>query len=123
VPLGSKRDMTEAVTAQIERFAPGFRDTIVASAATPASHLAQSNANYIDGDIAAGALTLRRLLLGPAAARRWSPYRTGVPGHYLCSAATPPGPGVHGMAGWHAATEVLRREFGLNAPSLAPRAL
>jgi len=120
VPLGSTRDMTETVTAQIERFAPGFHDTIVASTATPASRLAQSNANYIDGDIAAGALTLRRLLLGPTAPS-WSPYRTGVRGHYLCSAATPPGPGVHGMAGWHAATEVLHREFGLDAPSLAPR--
>ncbi len=121
VPLGSKHDMTEAVTSQIERFAPGFRDTIVASAATPAARLADSNANYIGGDIAAGALTLRRLLLGPDGAPNWSPYRTGVPGHYLCSAATPPGPGVHGMAGWHAATEVLRHEFGLNAPRLAPQ--
>lgn len=118
VPLGSARDMTGAVTAQIERFAPGFRDIIVASTCTPAAQLAQTNANYIGGDIAAGALSVRRLLTGPAAS--WNPYATAVPGHYLCSAATPPGPGVHGMAGWHAAAAVLRREFHLKPPSLAP---
>src|SRR5690625_72692 len=120
VPLGSPRDMVREVSAQIERFAPGFADTIVASACTPARDLPQTNANYVGGDIAAGALSLRRLLAGPAA--RWSPYAIGVAGSYLCSAATPPGPGVHGMSGWHAATEVLRCEFQLAPPALAPAA-
>lgn len=120
VPVGSPRDVTGEVIGQIERFAPGFTDTIIASTCTPASERAQTNANYIGGDIAGGQLSLRRLLVGvPFGA---SPYATPIAGTYLCSAATPPGPGVHGMSGWHAATEVLRTEFNLDAPPLTPTA-
>lgn len=114
VPAGSDRDMTEAITAQIERFAPGFRDVVVAAAAIPASAMSEHNANYVGGDISAGAITVPRMLLGPVAGL--DPYATGVPGTYLCSASVPPGPGVHGMGGWHAARRVLRDRFGILAP-------
>lgn len=114
VPAGSDRDMTEAVTAEIERFAPGFRDVVVAAHAVPAARMALHNANYVGGDIAAGAVTLRRTLVGP----RWQldPFATGVDGAYLCSASAPPGPGVHGMGGWHVARRVLRDRFGITTP-------
>jgi phytoene dehydrogenase-like protein len=69
------------------------------------------NANYVGGDISGGATTLRQLVLRPAA--RWDPYETPLPGVYLCSASTPPGQGVHGMAGLHAATRALRARFGV----------
>lgn len=118
VPTGSERDMTEAVTREIERFAPGFRDLVVAASAVPAAGMAAHNANYVGGDIAAGAITLRRVLVGP----RWQadPYATGVEGAYLCSSSAPPGPGVHGMGGWHVARRVLR-DIGITAPpDLAP---
>lgn len=120
VPHGSRRDVTEDVIRHIECYAPGFRDTIVASQCTPAAELTQHNANYIGGDIAAGALHLRRLLGG--ATGGWDPYATGIPGVYLCSAATPPGPGVHGMSGWHAAKRALRQRFDLPPPELGPEA-
>ena len=111
-------DVTEAVTAQVERYAPGFRDVVVAARCVPAARMADDNANYVGGDIAAGAVTLRRVLGGPAP--RWDPYRAGD-GVYLCSAAVPPGPGVHGMGGWHAARRVLADVFGIRRPpSLAP---
>lgn len=119
VPHGSERDVTEAVTAQIERFAPGFRDTIVASRCVPAAAMSSHNANYIGGDIAAGAMTIPRVLLGFRPA--WNPYAIGVPGAYLCSASVPPGPAVHGMCGWFAARHALRERFGVSQPpSLAP---
>ncbi|MFE0025418.1 phytoene desaturase family protein [Amycolatopsis sp. NPDC059021] len=111
VPHGDPLDATDAVRRRIERFAPGFSDTILASAARPASELEAYNANYVGGDIAGGAVSLRQLLARPAP--RWNPYRTPLSGVYLCSAATPPGSGVHGMAGMHAAKAVLRREFGI----------
>ncbi|MCU1432560.1 MAG: dependent oxidoreductase [Actinotalea sp.] len=114
VPTGSDRDMTEAITAQVERFAPGFRDVVVAAHATPASRMSAHNANYVGGDISSGAVTLPRMLVGPG--RRLDPYATGAPGAYLCSASVPPGPGVHGMGGWHAARRVLRDRFGILAP-------
>ncbi|MCL1871388.1 MAG: NAD(P)/FAD-dependent oxidoreductase [Promicromonosporaceae bacterium] len=108
VPAGSDRDVTEAVTAQIERFAPGFRDVVVASRCVPAARMAEHNQNYVGGDIAAGAVTLWQLIARPSL--RVNPYRAG--GRvYLCSASTPPGPGVHGMAGYHAARRVLREVF------------
>ncbi|WP_245612574.1 phytoene desaturase family protein [Actinotalea ferrariae] len=114
VPAGSERDMTAAVTAEIERFAPGFRDVVVAAHAVPAARMAVDNANYVGGDIAGGAITLRRMLVGP----RWQvdPYATGVEGAYLCSSSAPPGPGVHGMGGWHVARRVLRDRFGIAVP-------
>src|SRR5690625_117538 len=119
VPAGSTRDVTEDVTRQIERFAPGFRDVIVASRAIPAAGLADHNANYIDGDIAAGAIPRFRMLARPTPWR--NPYSGAIPGVYLCSSSTPPGPGVHGMNGWYAAIRALRQRFGIvDPPALAP---
>jgi phytoene dehydrogenase-like protein len=122
VPAGSERDVTEDVVGQIERFAPGFRDVVVAARCVPAAWMPEHNANYVGGDIGAGAATMPRMLAAPGpAGTRWDPYATGVDGVYLCSAATPPGPGVHGMAGWHAARRVLVREFEIRRPpDLAP---
>ena len=114
VPAGSDRDVTQDVLGQLERFAPGVRDVVVAARCTPASQMADHNANYVGGDIAAGAITMPRMLLGPAP--RLDPYATGAPGAYLCSASVPPGPGVHGMGGWHAARRVLAERFGITAP-------
>lgn len=119
VPHGSDRDVTEDVTRQIERFAPGFRDLVVTSRCVPASAMEQHNANYIGGDIASGAVTLPRILTGVRPA--WNPYELGVPGVYLCSSSVPPGPGVHGMGGWFAARHALRQRFGISRPpELAP---
>lgn len=119
VPAGSTRDMTEAITRQIERFAPGFRDVIVASRAIPANKMAHHNANYIGGDFAAGAISMYRMVARPTP---WlNPFSGGIPGVYLCSSSTPPGPGVHGMNGWHAAKRALRQRFGITSPPpLAP---
>ena len=105
VPAGYTGDATEAIIDQIERFAPGVRRRIKARAARSTSELATYNANYVGGDIATGANDPRQLLLRPRIAL--DPYRTGVPGVYLCSAATPPGAGVHGMCGFHAARSAL----------------
>ncbi|GAA1987499.1 phytoene desaturase family protein [Kitasatospora viridis] len=119
VPHGDPTDPVRLVTERIERYAPGFADTVVAHHSRSAAELEQYNPNYVGGDIAAGAMTPRQALLRPVA--RWNPYRTPLPGVYLCSAATPPGPGVHGMCGYLAARSALRHEFGLReAPSLAP---
>ncbi|BBY32356.1 dehydrogenase [Mycolicibacter minnesotensis] len=119
VPAGSTIDQSEAVIAAIERFAPGFRDVVVAVRSVPAARLAHHNANYVGGDIAAGGNNAWRALAGPTP--RLNPWATPIPGAYLCSAATPPGAGVHGMAGYYAARTVLRREFGIDRlPSLAP---
>ncbi|MFI9509385.1 phytoene desaturase family protein [Nocardia sp. NPDC052566] len=116
VPNGSTRDVSESVIAQIERFAPGFRDLIVAEHVYTAAELPAHNANYIGGDISAGAMTLRQTAFRPIA--RWNPYATPLPGVYLCSAATPPGPGVHGMSGLHSARHVLRDRFGITTDPL-----
>lgn len=118
VPAGSDRDMTAAVTARIERFAPGFRDVVVRSLVTTAQGLERRNANYVGGDFASGATDLRQLIARPLLSV--NPWKTPLAGVYLCSASTPPGPGVHGMAGFHAARAALRDIFGLAAPSLAP---
>ncbi|WP_449386460.1 phytoene desaturase family protein [Cellulomonas soli] len=119
VPHGSDVDVTEAVLAQIERFAPGFRDLVVAARCVPAARMAEHNPNLVGGDIAAGATTLRQMVARPTA--RWDPYAVGLEGTYLCSASTPPGPGVHGMAGWFAARHLLREVFDVReAPDLAP---
>jgi phytoene dehydrogenase-like protein len=106
VPRGWTGDATEAIIAQIERFAPGFRDRIVAGAGTSPAQFAADNPNFHDGDILTGANDLRQLVLGPRTTLQ--PYDTGLPGHFLCSAATPPGPGAHGMCGAHAARRALR---------------
>lgn len=111
VPNGSDMDMTEAITAQVERFAPGFRDLIVASNVMTASDEERYNPNYVGGDIATGAATVGQTLFRPAP--RWDGHRTPLPGVYICSSATAPGPGVHGMCGYWAARSALRRELGL----------
>ncbi|AOW94007.1 FAD-dependent oxidoreductase [Rhodococcus sp. WMMA185] len=113
VPHGYSGDVTDAVVAQIERFAPGFRDRIVATVASGPTQLVARNANYIGGDIIGGANTATRMVLRPRLAL--DPYSTGVPGTYLCSASTPPGAGAHGMCGYNAAQSALRylrREAG-----------
>lgn len=102
VPAFSDRDMTEAMEAQIERFAPGFRDRILARHTMGPAAFQQHNPNYVGGDIAGGAFAVRRLLH----VARVKPYRIGT-GVYLCSSATPPGAGVHGMCGFHAARAAL----------------
>ncbi|WP_405178000.1 NAD(P)/FAD-dependent oxidoreductase [Nocardia sp. NBC_01377] len=116
VPNGSPRDVSAAVVAQVERFAPGFTDLILAKHVITAAEMPEHNANYIGGDISAGAMSLRQFLFRPAP--RWNPYATPVPGVYLCSSATPPGPGVHGMNGLHAARHVLRSRFGIHTDPL-----
>ncbi|KXC06039.1 phytoene desaturase family protein [Microbacterium hominis] len=119
VPTGSTVDQTEAVTRAIEEVAPGFRDVILATRGTTAAELALDNPNYVGGDIAAGAATLPQLLARPVLSA--DPWRTPLPGVYLCGASTVPGPGVHGQSGWFAARSVLRHEFGIaRTPSLAP---
>ncbi|MGV9883256.1 phytoene desaturase family protein [Streptomyces sp. NPDC003006] len=119
VPHGDPRDPVDLIRRRIEEYAPGFTDTIVAARGVSAAQYAQYNANYVGGDIAAGALTLRQSLARPTA--RWDPYTTPLPGVYLCSASTPPGPSVHGMCGNLAARSALRRHHGVRtAPSLAP---
>jgi phytoene dehydrogenase-like protein len=119
VPAGSAVDMAETVTDVVERFAPGFRDVVVATRSIPAARLADHNANLVGGDIGVGANNVFSALTGPTL--RLDPWSTPIPKAYLCSSATPPGGGVHGMAGYYAARSVLRREFGINAlPSLAP---
>lgn len=106
VPNGYSGDATEAITAQIERFAPGFRDRIVGTAARTTPGFAAYNANYVGGNIMTGAKDIPQLIYGPRLTLQ--PYDTGLAGHYLCSAATPPGPGAHGMCGAHAAARALR---------------
>ncbi|WP_029291898.1 NAD(P)/FAD-dependent oxidoreductase [Cellulomonas sp. HZM] len=120
VPSGSTQDVTEAVTAQIERFAPGFRDVVVASRCIPAAHLQEHDENYVGGDISAGSTTIVQMFARPTPT--WNPYFSGRDGVYLCSASTPPGPGVHGIGGWNAARHALREVFGISEPvALAPR--
>ncbi|MET0898531.1 MAG: NAD(P)/FAD-dependent oxidoreductase [Mycobacterium sp.] len=111
VPFGSPVDQTESVTSIFERFAPGFRDLVVAVRSTPAHRLADHNANLVGGDIGVGGNNMFGALTGPAL--RLNPWSTPISGAYLCSSATPPGGGVHGMAGYYAARTVLRREFGI----------
>lgn len=119
VPSGSTVDQTDAVTAIFERFAPGFRDIVVAARSVPAARLADHNANYVGGDIGVGGNSARRAILGPTP--RLNPWTTPIPKTYLCSAATPPGGGVHGMCGYYAARTVLKREFGIRElPTMRP---
>lgn len=120
VPAGSPADREEAIVAQIERFAPGFRDTILASHSRSAVEVARDNPNYPGGDISAGAPTLFQIVRRPTLSPE--PWRTPMRGVYLCSASTSPGPGVHGLGGWWAALSALRHEFGTRMrPDLSPR--
>ncbi|MFJ5832682.1 phytoene desaturase family protein [Streptomyces sp. NPDC093089] len=107
VPHDWRGDLTEAIERQIERFAPGFRDRVLARATAGPPELAARNANYVGGDIACGAARGLQLLLRPTLSAR--PYNTPHPAVFLCSSATPPGPGVHGMSGHNAAKAVWRR--------------
>ena len=107
VPPGSLVNMTDRVEAQIERFAPGFRDTILARHTAGPADLERSNPNLVGGDIGGGSLCLRQLFTRPT----WRTYRTPVDGLYLCSSSTPPGGGVHGMCGYYAARAVLRAQL------------
>jgi phytoene dehydrogenase-like protein len=106
VPHGSTVDMTDRIEAQIERFAPGFRERILARHVMSPAHFEQYNPNYIGGDISGGVQDFWQLFTRPAA--RWVPYSTPLKGIYLCSSSTPPGGGVHGMGGYHAAKAALR---------------
>ncbi len=106
VPNGSTVDCTAAIEAQIERFAPGFRDLVLARRTTNTVELETYNPNYVGGDINNGVQDLRQLWTRPTLQR--SPYSTPLPGVYLCSSATPPGGGVHGMCGYHAAQAALK---------------
>jgi phytoene dehydrogenase-like protein len=107
VPNGSTADMRAAIESQIERFAPGFRDCIAVGRATPPAELERQNANLVGGDIAGGAADFAQIVARPVLGA--NPYATPLAGVYLCSASTPPGVGVHGMCGYHAATAALRR--------------
>lgn len=118
VPNGFAGDMTAAIELQLERFAPGFRERILARSARGPAALERSNANYVGGDIGGGALTLRQLIGRPVLAR--SPYATPLPAVFLCSSSTPPGPGVHGMCGYHAASAALE-SLGRGSPDAERR--
>jgi phytoene dehydrogenase-like protein len=111
VPHGSTVDMTEKIESQIERFAPGFRDLVLARHVMTTHQLENYNANYIGGDINGGIQDLRQLFFRPIISL--DPYRTPIKGLYICSSSTPPGGGVHGMCGFHAAQSVLRHEVAV----------
>ncbi|NMM88642.1 FAD-dependent oxidoreductase [Rhodococcus sp. SRB_17] len=108
VPHGYSGDVTESITRQIERFAPGFRDRIVGTHVRSVSQMEVYNPNYVGGDISAGANTARQIIARPRFGL--NPYATGVPGVFLCSSATPPGGGVHGMGGYNAARAALKAQ-------------
>ena len=105
VPHDYAGDATEEIIAQIERFAPGFREQVVGTAVRSTTEMSVYNPNYIGGDILNGASSPLQLLFRPRVAR--DPYYTGVRGTYLCSASTPPGAGAHGLCGVNAATRAL----------------
>ena len=107
VPAGYQGDATEAIERQIERFAPGFRDRILARHVRSATDMAKHNPNYIGGDVVTGANDPLQMVFRPRIAL--DPYSLGIPGVYICSAATPPGAGAHGMCGYNAALSALRR--------------
>jgi phytoene dehydrogenase-like protein len=111
VPNGSTVDMTERIEAQVERFAPGFRDRVLDRHVMPSSAMEAYNANYVGGDINGGLQDLRQLFTRPVA--RLAPYTTPAKGVYLCSSSTPPGGGVHGMCGYFAAQVALHGLMGL----------
>jgi phytoene dehydrogenase-like protein len=117
VPNGSTKDMTQAIENQMERFAPGFKDLVLARHTLNTHQMEAYNPNYIGGDINGGIIDLGQLFTRPAL--RSSPYRTSAKGIYLCSSSTPPGGGVHGMCGYHAANRALKDIFKLKAKPLS----
>lgn len=119
VPNGDDTPPVDLVRARIERYAPGFSDTVLEAQGMTAAQYETYNPNYVGGDIGAGAMSLRQIAVRPTL--RWDPYTTPLHGVYLCSASTPPGPGVHGMAGYLAAASALRRHYDLSPPSLTAR--
>ncbi|HEX9295410.1 MAG TPA: NAD(P)/FAD-dependent oxidoreductase [Polyangiaceae bacterium] len=110
VPHGSTLDMTSTIENQVERFAPGFRDRIVARSRMGPSDFESYNENYVGGDITGGVVDVAQLFTRPVA--RWVPYSTPAKDIYICSSSTPPGGGVHGMCGYFAARAALRAVFG-----------
>jgi phytoene dehydrogenase-like protein len=114
VPSGSTVDMSDRIEAQIERFAPGFRDLILARSVRTAAEMERYNPNDVGGDVSGGEATLRQTFFRPTA--RWNQYRSGLPGVYLCSSSTPPGGGVHGMCGSWAARTALA-DLGVKPPA------
>ncbi|NEU09315.1 NAD(P)/FAD-dependent oxidoreductase [Flavihumibacter sp. R14] len=112
VPKNSNADMTEAIESQVERYAPGFKDRILARHVMNSRDMECYNPNYIGGDINGGAIDIGQLFTRPAL--RWSPYRTSAKGLYICSSSTPPGGGVHGMCGYHAAKRALKDVFQIS---------
>jgi phytoene dehydrogenase-like protein len=111
VPNGSREDMTDRIERQVERMAPGFRERVLARHVYDTARMEEYNPNYIGGDINGGMMDIGQFFTRPAL--RWSPYRTSTRGIYICSSATPPGGGVHGMCGYHAARRALRDMFTL----------
>jgi len=116
VPAGYTGDATAAIEAQIERFAPGFRERVLARHVRSVSAMEMHNANYIGGDVVTGSNDPRQMIFRPRVAL--DPYATGIPGVFLCSAATPPGAGAHGMCGYNAASSALRRLGGSDRPDV-----
>jgi len=117
VPNGSEVDMTERIEKQVERFAPGFRDRILARYVMNTTQMEAYNSNYIGGDIVGGATNVSQLFTRPAL--RLSPYKTSAKGVYICSSSTPPGGGVHGMCGYHAAKRALKDVFKIKLEEFA----
>ena len=113
VPNGSTTDMTATIEKQVERFAPGFRDLILQRHVMNTAQMQAYNSNYIGGDINGGIIDIGQLFTRPAL--RLSPYRTSAKGIYICSSSTPPGGGVHGMCGYHAARRALKDVFNIRA--------
>src|SRR5262249_50181937 len=117
VPSGSTRDMTEIVERQVERFAPGFRDCILARHAMTAADFESYNPAFVGGAVTGGVTDLAQIFARPTL--RLNPYTTPNPRVFLCSASTPPGGGVHGMCGYWAARTVLKRLHRLRDTPLA----
>ena len=111
VPNGSVKDMTSVIENQVERFAPGFKETILARHTMNTAQMEDYNPNYISGDINGGVIDIGQLFTRPVL--RWSPYKTSARGLYICSSSTPPGGGVHGMCGYHAAKKALKDIFNI----------
>ena len=118
VPNGSEKDMTSEIENQIERFAPGFKDTIEHKSVMNTKQFEAYNHNYIGGDITGGRQDITQLFSRPV--HLFDPYSTPVDGIYFCSSSTPPGGGVHGMCGFHAANSVLKNEFDITASIPTP---